>query len=1033
MALQIHRGETRSFGKLIAASFAVMALAIQPLVALNIPSAFAADVRTLYVKSSGGDNRRTCLDIVNPCRTIAKAVENARPGDTIIVAHGDYLENVRISKAITLKAQSGAVVKGYITIASSNVTVDGFTVRSSSQYGISVSGNISNIIVSNNAIRANATAESAKGIYVGDGNASSVSLLNNTIDNITTTNPEKGAYGILINKKQFTGLKIEGNKIGAGTYRGSWITPIGLEGDTPGAIISGNTVELSNATKALNFEDNPSAKTVNVTDSNKFNGKVFTNNTNRVDVNEDYASLLPYAEVLSDGAYRYIGINAFASTQDAVSAVDTEGVVKLLSDVHPKSSILINKALTFDGNGLSVISDFARGSLSDYSGVIEVQNVKSGVVKFIANSNKNFGVAGQGDINVTVKNSGYKNLHGINVYNSSVELVNLITRNNGKSGLNVGKDSDVTVTNLTTNNNAWHGVDVDKGGKFTVLGQSAHSEQGPDIFIDDYAGGMGVVEGDLDQYEYVDQGISRIYTWKFANPIKDMTPVSGTLTNDVNFPMTWSAVLGAKGYQYRTSNTLVNGQLGGIVYCDGTLKYESPYKSVLAEGCGQALYNERPDNFILNSTVTRGNSNTPDGTYYWQVRAINAYNIVGEWSVIQSVTVDGKNPVVSIVSKKDGIVDGYSSYKVSQYVTVNVDDKHPGTTEVFKLDGTRVQSYDVSDMAGDLTLKSGLAEGMYYITHTDKAGNVSDKVEFAVSRTKAAISNVTGLDEYWSVNKNNILTFDVSKNNASDVDQVSVRVKSYDESKASHWGAKQYFSQVVGTDEGHYEVDLNDLIANLEDGEKYVILIEARNTANTHQQIFTDMAVDNTAPTLTMEYKVNGDGTYTVSGETDADDGTEVVVLIGTIEYRVTVTDGKWSVTTDKIADGPYDVVATISDDAGNTQTTTGNYPFTTPKRPSPEDRVDNVIAAITPAQPAVLGLVGPTATSDEIAANAAPERGVLGAEDVKGAATTKADETAASKSNGFAWYWWLVIAAAVAFTLWLIAAARRRKREQEA
>ena len=41
MALQLRRSETRSFGKIIAASFAVLALAIQPLVALNAPAAFA--------------------------------------------------------------------------------------------------------------------------------------------------------------------------------------------------------------------------------------------------------------------------------------------------------------------------------------------------------------------------------------------------------------------------------------------------------------------------------------------------------------------------------------------------------------------------------------------------------------------------------------------------------------------------------------------------------------------------------------------------------------------------------------------------------------------------------------------------------------------------------------------------------------------------------------------------------------------------------------------------------------------------------
>lgn len=44
MALQLRRGHTSSFGKMIAASFAVLALVLQPLVLSNVPSAFAAEL-----------------------------------------------------------------------------------------------------------------------------------------------------------------------------------------------------------------------------------------------------------------------------------------------------------------------------------------------------------------------------------------------------------------------------------------------------------------------------------------------------------------------------------------------------------------------------------------------------------------------------------------------------------------------------------------------------------------------------------------------------------------------------------------------------------------------------------------------------------------------------------------------------------------------------------------------------------------------------------------------------------------------------
>jgi hypothetical protein len=56
----------------------------------------AADSSNLYVNTSTGDDSHTCLDSSLPCRTISKAIQNANAGDTIIVAAGNYNENVSI-------------------------------------------------------------------------------------------------------------------------------------------------------------------------------------------------------------------------------------------------------------------------------------------------------------------------------------------------------------------------------------------------------------------------------------------------------------------------------------------------------------------------------------------------------------------------------------------------------------------------------------------------------------------------------------------------------------------------------------------------------------------------------------------------------------------------------------------------------------------------------------------------------------------------------------------------------------------------
>ena len=69
--------------------------------ALSVNSAvYAAD---LYVSATGVDTG-DCLDSLNPCGTIQYAVEVAAPsGDMVHVEVGTYVENVFVTKDITIK------------------------------------------------------------------------------------------------------------------------------------------------------------------------------------------------------------------------------------------------------------------------------------------------------------------------------------------------------------------------------------------------------------------------------------------------------------------------------------------------------------------------------------------------------------------------------------------------------------------------------------------------------------------------------------------------------------------------------------------------------------------------------------------------------------------------------------------------------------------------------------------------------------------------------------------------------------------
>ena len=263
--------------------------------------------------------------------TIQAAVNDAGCA-TINVAPGLYNENVNVNRSVTLNgAQAGIDARGRVaaestvsganpingnavfTINAAGVTVDGFTLKNSlttgAAYGISVNSTGSNAVITNNIFdginttdgSGNGTAQaiylqggpdgvnisknemkniqsprSAKGVLVGDNggtNPSSNTVIKaNSISFVTSL--ARGAYGVSVASVTpgTNGLQVSDNTID--NLNGVWAHAIGLEGDTPGAIVNGN--DISNMTSsnpdniAVWFEGNPSFATVQV-HSNNFN------------------------------------------------------------------------------------------------------------------------------------------------------------------------------------------------------------------------------------------------------------------------------------------------------------------------------------------------------------------------------------------------------------------------------------------------------------------------------------------------------------------------------------------------------------------------------------------------------------------------------------------------------------------------------------------------------------------------------------------------------------------------------------------
>jgi len=270
-----------------------------------------------------------CTIYVNP-GTYAKvnlALNAAVNGDVICVGPGNYTNTyegglVNIDKKVTIASTDGpaaTTISAGITVASDNVTIEGFTISktgitsgaysyltiknniitdinsaNSTVYGVVVApGNtsISNIVIENNQINdlhyigvsdpGHSVAGIAVGWSIGTGVISDVQIQNNSIANITSNTSAwrvgHGAYGILINYGSdnvgyVTGLSVEHNTITK--LEGLWSHAIGLETNTHNTSVTFN--DISNIVDhkspsdaiAVFLETNPNGGTVTVHQNN---------------------------------------------------------------------------------------------------------------------------------------------------------------------------------------------------------------------------------------------------------------------------------------------------------------------------------------------------------------------------------------------------------------------------------------------------------------------------------------------------------------------------------------------------------------------------------------------------------------------------------------------------------------------------------------------------------------------------------------------------------------------------------------------
>jgi hypothetical protein len=297
------------------------------LVAMVAFATQASKAATLVVDDDGMASVGNCNATTPAYLTISLAVAAANNGDTIKVCPGTYADNVIVNKSLRIRgAQAGnfyggrtfagpnestvtgiTPFVGVFSVEASNVTIDGFSITNPGRtLGIIVKTPGDNALITNNivdtigGVALNDTTvgiyleygpdrvkvllnrisnivsiRSAQGILIGDSTSANPSLnilvALNRIENITSN---RGAYGVQVNNGSSTAATATGYTTVAllcntiNNLTGGWAHAIGLEGDTPGAIVSGNSIGnliAPSADKiAVFFQDNPSFPTGHV-------------------------------------------------------------------------------------------------------------------------------------------------------------------------------------------------------------------------------------------------------------------------------------------------------------------------------------------------------------------------------------------------------------------------------------------------------------------------------------------------------------------------------------------------------------------------------------------------------------------------------------------------------------------------------------------------------------------------------------------------------------------------------------------------
>ena len=338
------------------------------------------------------------------------------PSGTNAIVSADHSHITIRNNIITdIKATAAPGNVHAIAIVSSSADVDDILIENNQIYNIASLGTTSDSSSSTGQRGYSASAINI-GWTTGTHDVTGLVIQNNTISNIKSNTDEwksgHGAYGILLSHGtsggKTVGAQILNNSI---TYLdGLWAHGIGLEGDTPNAIIQGNTISYLTHHKdpstpdaaAIMFESNPSAGTVTVRANRLTNSAIGITNVTGEAIDAQYN----YWENLAYPVVNYPTTGSVNTSSECGTAPCFPFVVLGSNTMPSNGAILANgPAKIFVEFNESVTS----ASAEDRSNYILVEAGTNGIVDTTSCTVPGSGSAAPDDVKIAIDSVTYDN------------------------------------------------------------------------------------------------------------------------------------------------------------------------------------------------------------------------------------------------------------------------------------------------------------------------------------------------------------------------------------------------------------------------------------------------------------------------------------------------------------------------------------------------------------------------------------------------------------------------------------------------